>query len=234
MMYFITAFGLGIVSSIHCIGMCGPIVVLIKQNSKSAGILPNYHIGRILGYTILGLLFGIFGKGLSIAGLQQQLSIIIGIVMVLSISIPWLRKKSKLIEISLFPYHRKFKELFAKNLGLGNPKNRFFIGILNSLLPCGMIYMALVGALNATKIWHGSLFMFCFGLGTLPLFSLLLYTQDSIKSTVFKVAMNKAQSVLIMMMGIALIARGWGLGFHYSPSFGDLSIASFKACLTPF
>ena len=234
MMYFLSALLLGMLSSIHCIGMCGPIAVLIKQNTKSAGVLPNYHIGRLLGYSLLGLLFGVFGKGLSIAGVQQQLSIVVGIFMIFTVLIPALQKRSKQLEYGLFPYHRKLKELFARNLGVGMPRNRFVIGLLNSLLPCGMIYLALVGALNSTEIWKGSMFMFLFGIGTLPLFSILLYTQDSIKSPAFKTAMNKAQSILVLMMGIALVVRGSGLGLHISPSFGSLSIATFKACFTPF
>lgn len=233
MMYLITALSLGLLSSVHCIGMCGPIAMLIKQKSPKAGILHNYQAGRILGYTILGLLFGLFGKGLSIAGVQQQVSLAMGIFMVLSILIPAVQKRSKQLERLLLPYHKKLKEVFSEQLNIHHAKNRFAIGILNSLLPCGMIYLALMGALNAESVLMGGLFMLAFGLGTIPLFSMVLFGQGKIKSQVFKIAINKALPALVLLMGIVLIIRGSGLGFHFSPSYGELSIASFKACFSP-
>lgn len=233
MMYLLSAFVLGLFSSLHCVGMCGPITVLLKQKTKQSGILPQYQIGRILGYTLLGFVFGFFGKGLSIAGVQQQLSIGLGIVMVISVVLPQVKRKSIQLERLLLPIHQKFKTIFSQQLSLHHKKNRFVIGMLNSLLPCGMIYIALIGALNAEQVWQGGLFMLLFGLGTLPLFSLFLIQLGSIKSPRFKIAMQKALPALVVLMGIALILRGAGLGFHFSPSFGDLSIASFKACFNP-
>jgi uncharacterized protein len=233
MIYLLTAFGLGLFSSIHCIGMCGPIAVLIKQKANVSGILSNYHLGRILGYTILGLLFGLLGKGFSIAGLQQYISIILGFAMILYVFVPFFQRKSKQLEFNLIPYHKKLKKLFSKHLNISHPKNRFIIGLLNSLLPCGMIYLALIGAINAGEIWQGGVFMLFFGLGTLPLFALLLHSQESIKSPYFKRAIKKALPTLVLLMGIALILRGAGLGLHFSPSFGELSIATFKACFSP-
>lgn len=233
MMYLITAISLGLLSSVHCIGMCGPIAMLIKQKSPKAGILHNYQAGRILGYSLLGLLFGLFGKGLSIAGVQQQVSLVMGVFMVLTVLIPALNQRSKQIESFLLPYHKKLKEVFSEQLNIHHAKNRFAIGMLNSLLPCGMIYLALMGALNADSVLMGGLFMTFFGLGTIPLFSLVLFGQGKIKSKSFKLAINKALPTLVLLMGIALIIRGAGLGFHFSPSYGELSIASFKACFSP-
>lgn len=233
MMYLLTAFGLGLVSSVHCIGMCGPIAVLIKQKTPNSGIIPHYHAGRILGYTFLGLLFGVFGKGLSLGGLQQNLSVFFGVAMILYVLIPYFQKKFKQLEFVLIPYHRKLKEVFSKNLSLSRPINRFISGLLNSMLPCGMIYLALIGALSANSIWQGGAIMLFFGFGTLPLFSILLLTQSAIKSQSFQHAMKKALPILILFMGVALIVRGAGLGLHYSPDFGDLSIATIKACFTP-
>ncbi len=232
-MYLLTAFGLGIISSVHCIGMCGPIGVLIKQKTPNSGIIPHYQAGRILGYTVLGLLFGMFGKGLSIGGLQQNLSIFLGSAMILYVLMPYFQRKSKQLEFFIIPYHRKLKEVFSKNLSLTRPINRFISGLLNSMLPCGMIYLALIGALNANTIWKGGAFMLFFGFGTLPLFSVLLLTQSAIKSQSFQRAMKKALPTLILFMGIALIVRGAGLGQQYSPDFGELSIATFKACFNP-
>src|SRR5210317_413309 len=82
----------GLLGSFHCIGMCGPIafVLPIPKGNKSKSFFGTslYHIGRILSYSLIGLLFGLLGKGLYLAGFQQRLSILIGIIMILIILIP--------------------------------------------------------------------------------------------------------------------------------------------------
>ena len=87
-----SAFVFGLISSLHCIGMCGPIAVMLPVSKgnwavKNSQIL-TYHLGRITSYSILGMLFGLFGKGLYLAGIQQQLSIVVGILMILFVFIP--------------------------------------------------------------------------------------------------------------------------------------------------
>ena len=87
-----TALIFGLVSSLHCIGMCGPIAMMLpvdRQNpTKKAIQILLYHAGRLTAYATLGLLFGLLGKGLYLAGLQQRFSVVLGILMILIALIP--------------------------------------------------------------------------------------------------------------------------------------------------
>ena len=82
----------GLLGSFHCIGMCGPIAFMLPvnrtNNTKRILQVSFYHIGRLVTYGILGLLFGFLGKGFYLFGFQQYLSIIIGVIMILMIVLP--------------------------------------------------------------------------------------------------------------------------------------------------
>ena len=87
-----SAFLFGLISSLHCIGMCGPIALMLPvdrtNQAKKVTQIMIYHLGRISAYATIGFIFGLVGKGFFMAGIQQQLSVIIGIVMILIVIIP--------------------------------------------------------------------------------------------------------------------------------------------------
>ena len=87
-----TAIIFGLISSLHCIGMCGPIAMMLpvdhKAPSKKALQVLIYHLGRLTSYGILGLVFGLLGRGFYMAGIQQQLSIAVGIGMIVLAVVP--------------------------------------------------------------------------------------------------------------------------------------------------
>ena len=87
-----TALVLGLAGSFHCIGMCGPIafVIPVDRTSKTKLIIQTilYHVGRLLSYSLIGFLFGLVGRGLYLAGFQQRLSILTGLVMIALVLIP--------------------------------------------------------------------------------------------------------------------------------------------------
>ena len=87
-----SAFILGLLGSFHCVGMCGPIAFMLpvdRTNSfRKITQIFTYHFGRLLAYSIIGLFFGLVGKSLYIFGLQQQLSIAIGVLMIIVVLIP--------------------------------------------------------------------------------------------------------------------------------------------------
>ena len=223
-------FILGLLGSLHCIGMCGPIAMILplsKTNATKKHVqILLYHFGRISTYSLLGALFGLVGKGLFLSGLQQNLSIIIGIVMIVLVVFP---KLSHRITLRFSPFTRLLNKLKI-NLGLYLKKESYYsifmIGFLNGFLPCGMVYIALVGAVAMTNSTTSALYMALYGLGTVPLLSVLLYVKDAFSSR-FRNRLQKAIPVFVVILGALFIFRGLGLGIPYiSPEEGSLFLSS--------
>ncbi len=178
-----------------------------------------YNIGRTVTYSILGLLLGLIGSGFAVFGFQQMLSVILGALILLSVVLPkkyFTRFKLYQKLTGLFYLLRsRLSTLFSKN----NLSSLFTIGLLNGLLPCGLVYMALTGAIASGKAFHGALFMAAFGLGTIPLMLSLSLFKNLI-SLKFRSGINKAMPYLISVMAILMIVRGLNLGIPYvSPAF---------------
>jgi len=217
-MIFWSAFLLGLLGSFHCIGMCGPIafVLPINRSKKSTMFFQSflYQFGRLVTYSFIGLIFGLIGKGLFLAGFQQKLSIFIGLLMILIIILPH-------HSLSIFPvtkYIYKAINFIKSRLGLllrkKSNKTLFLIGILNGFLPCGLVYMALFGALTMSTPIKGSIYMFIFGLGTLPMMTAAVSLRNFISIRI----RNKIQKIIpifVIILGLLFILRGLGLGIHY-------------------
>ncbi|MFD0963802.1 sulfite exporter TauE/SafE family protein [Pseudofulvibacter geojedonensis] len=226
---------LGFLGSFHCIGMCGPLAVMLpisnNQLNKKHGQILLYHLGRIVAYSILGLLFGIAGKGFQFAGIQQQLSILIGVIMILLVVFP---KVSNRLTIRLLVINILLTRL-KKQMGLYLKKDSYYalfcFGFFNGFLPCGMVYIALVGAIAMPSLLESSLYMLLYGLGTVPLLSVLLYIKNSF-SIKFKKQLQRIIPFFVVAIGILFILRGLGLGIPYvSPSDNTLFInISAKYC----
>lgn len=211
-------FILGLLGSLHCIGMCGPIAMLLPL-SKTSTIKKHvqivlYHLGRVTTYSILGLLFGLVGKGLFLSGLQQKLSIIIGVIMIVLTLFP---KISNQITLKATPFTRVLNTL-KLHLGLYLKKESFYsiymIGVLNGFLPCGMVYIALVGAVAMSNSTLAALYMLLYGVGTIPLLSVLLYVKD-VFSVKLKQQLQNIIPVFVVVLGVLFIVRGLGLGLPY-------------------
>lgn len=212
------AISLGLLGSLHCVGMCGPIALSLPVQDKSqyARFLAIliYNLGRIITYSALGALFGLLGQGFAIFGLQQILSIVLGVIILLSVLLPG-------DLFAQFSFTSKLHQLFSKlKISLGNLfQNRsikalFYIGLLNGLLPCGLIYMAITGALASGSVLSGTLFMALFGLGTVPaMFSVAWF--GNLISVKFRLGITKAMPYVVSVMAVLLILRGMNLGIPY-------------------
>jgi len=229
-----TAIILGLMSSFHCIGMCGPIAMMLpvdrdNEVKKVLQILV-YHIGRITAYASLGLLFGFLGKGFFLAGIQKQLSIFVGIIMIL---IAVVSEK----ELAKYNFSKPIYKVIAKvKISLGNQfknksfKSLFTIGLLNGYLPCGMVYIALFGSLAMQNMGNGILYMVLFGLGTVPLMSLVVFLSNFITMP-FRNRIQKIIPFVTIVIGILFIIRGSGLNIPYvSPSIISLFVQSEANC----
>jgi len=229
-----SAFILGLISSLHCIGMCGPIAMMLpvdhQNETKKATQIIVYHLGRMTAYAAIGLIFGLLGRGFFLAGLQQKMSVFIGLMIILIVLIP-----EKVF--SKYNFSKPVYKIISRiKSGLGNQfkkktyKSIFTIGLLNGFLPCGMVYVALFGAIAMQSASFGVLYMILFGLGTVPLMTSVVYIHSLIKLP-FRNKIQKAIPYVTVIIGILFILRGLGLGIPYiSPSNMSLFVQGTPNC----
>ena len=215
---FISAFILGIVSSLHCIGMCGPIVMAIPINRSSKiesfiGIV-EYNFGRILTYSLLGFIVGFIGLGIQLIGFLQGLSIISGIFIILY---AWRKKLSIIAPIFNSSSNFLFK-FSSKKMGIlfksNSPFRLFLLGVLNGLLPCGMVYSALMTSIIADSPLNAGLVLFFFGLGTLPTLAIFSFYSHQI-TPIFRSKINKFLPFIVTIIGLLILLRGLNLDIPY-------------------
>ncbi|MES3017167.1 MAG: sulfite exporter TauE/SafE family protein [Bacteroidota bacterium] len=170
MSYQSLAFFIGLFGSLHCVAMCGPLVMAIPfPGNVWFGIVQKiiYQLGRILTYAFLGFLAGSFGSLFNILGLQQALSFVSGSILLLIAFYHFTGRTSKRVSKL---YQKLFAPLAAfMGRWMSRPYGGIFAGMLHGLIPCGMVYMAIAGSLDTGSSFGGSEFMFYFGLGTTPL-----------------------------------------------------------------
>ncbi|WP_289061407.1 sulfite exporter TauE/SafE family protein [uncultured Zobellia sp.] len=214
----LSALILGLMGSLHCVGMCGPIAFMLPvdrtNNFKKLGQIFIYHFGRLMAYAIIGLFFGLVGKGLSIFGAQQKLSIAIGVLMILVVLIPYKTFNKYNLSKPIYKVISKVKNQLGKELKKKSADTFLTIGFLNGFLPCGLVYMALFGAIAMGNALQGGLYMMLFGLGTIPLMTTAIYFSDLLKGSV-RQKVQKAIPVFVVVIGLLFILRGLGLGIPY-------------------
>ena len=215
---FLTALIFGLLGSFHCVGMCGPIAFLLPvdrtNNVKKIGQIFLYHFGRIVAYSIIGLVFGIVGKSLNLFGMQQQLSIIVGILMLAVIFLPQKVFNKYNFSKPIYKIIGKVKSALGKELKKKTPDTFLTIGFLNGFLPCGLVYMAVFGAIATGGMWTGSLYMALFGIGTIPLMTFAIYLGNFLNVQV-RTRIRKAIPVFVVAIACLFILRGMGLGIPY-------------------
>lgn len=218
MALYISALVLGLMGSFHCAGMCGPIAISLPLHGNSVtgkifgGTL--YNLGRTLTYGIMGAIFGLLGQGVAMIGFQQKVSVIMGSLMIISVLFPALFKNQYSMEKSWFSLVGKLKSSIGKMFSVRTFQSLFFIGMLNGLLPCGLVYMAIAGAIGTGAVFSGSLYMIMFGLGTLPML-LGITLAGNLMGLAFRKRINKVIPVLVILVGIFFILRGLSLGIPY-------------------
>jgi uncharacterized protein len=214
---FTAGIGLGFVSSFHCVGMCGPIALALPVHHFSGAqrllAILLYNLGRTTTYALLGLLFGIAGRQLYIGGLQQWFSIVAGIAMLLFLVAALLQKRVPHLSFGS-KWQIQVQRVMSRYLQHPKLYGTFIIGLANGLLPCGMVYFAVAGALATGSVQGGIWFMAGFGAGTIPLIMLFSYF-GMMMSLAARNAMRKAVPYAIGLMGVLLVLRGMNLGIPY-------------------
>ncbi len=214
--------------------MCGPIAMMLpvdrNNTTKKVTQIFTYHIGRLTAYGTIGLIFGLVGKGFFMAGIQQNLSIFIGVAMIAVILIPEKTFAKYNFSKPVFVLISKLKATLGSQFRNKSYKSLFTIGLLNGFLPCGMVYVALFGAIAMQNAGFGVLYMVLFGLGTVPMMSSVIYINSYLTVPI----RNKIQKVIpyvAVVIGVLVILRGLGLGIPYvSPSNTSLFIQATPHC----
>jgi len=214
---FVAGFSLGLVSSLHCVGMCGPLLMSLPLQNLSVArrriALATYHTGRLLVYAALGGISGLLGRHIYLAGFQQALSIGLGTLILLWMAVRHLmpaRGGSIVLRKLFSPLEVLIIRLWR------SPSRQGFIllGMANGLLPCGMVYLAVAGAFALPQAGESIAFMLFFGAGTLPALLALHYSRHWFGAGTRATA-RKAIPALIVLMGILLILRGLDLGIPF-------------------
>ena len=222
------AFFIGLLGSLHCIGMCGPLAfaVPVRQSGWFSVVWNKllYQLGRTASYTILGALVGLLGRQIWQAGFQQGVSIITGLLILIA-------ALSKILKLSFLkrspdflikPINRLFTYAF------NHKANHLIIGMINGILPCGFVYLALAGAINAGDIPKSMSYMFWFGVGTTPLmFAATIIVGFS--GMPFRKRLNRFVPYMMLLLGAWFMMRGMELNIPYlSPQRPLSSVAECK------
>ncbi|WP_294818475.1 sulfite exporter TauE/SafE family protein [uncultured Flavobacterium sp.] len=230
----LSALLLGLVSSLHCIGMCGPIAMMlpVDRNNQARQTLQLllYHLGRISAYASLGLIFGILGRGFYLAGMQQEFSVVAGFLMILIAMLPEKTLAKYNFSVPVYRIISNIKTALGSQFRKRGYKAFFMTGLLNGYLPCGLVYAALFGAIAMQGAGFGMLYMMLYGAGTIPLMSLVIYSAGFIKNSM-RAAFSKIVSYMVACVGMLFILRGLGLGIPYvSPSNISLHVTEAPDC----
>lgn len=218
-----TGFLVGLFGSLHCVGMCGPIALALPAfgNTRFKIVLGRilYNLGRIVTYSIMGMLFGLFGSRLVLYGFQQDLSIALGTAIIIYLLVPR-RIKAKFTDTFIY---KKIISFIRTNYGALTSKRSinslFTIGLLNGLLPCGFVYVGIAGATSTGDWITGSIYMALFGLGTFPIMFATSMLGKVINVNI-RQRITRLIPVLTAVIALLFILRGLNLGIPYlSPKF---------------
>jgi sulfite exporter TauE/SafE len=208
-------FVLGVLTSFHCIGMCGGIAISQairngtsgEENGRRAWLVPSmlYNAGRVIAYTVVGGIVGGLGQAISFSGVWKGIVPIFGGVFMIIMGINLL---------GIFPFFRRLNlrmpYFAAKKIQGKNNYGPFFIGLLSGLMPCGPLQIVQLYALGTRSAIFGALSMFAFSLGTVP----VLFAFGALNSFINKKHAGrilKVSAVLVIILGVAMIGRGLAL-----------------------
>lgn len=218
-----TAFALGFAGSLHCLGMCGPLALALpggRDASITRRLLGRlvYNLGRITTYAAFGLAAGSLGRVLQMNGFQETVSLVLGVLLLLTLMIPAHRMPAWLTRTVYKPLQHALGTLLRKEGVTG----LYQVGLLNGLLPCGLVYAALAGASLQAGSLRGAGYMALFGLGTLPMMFALSLGGLSLRTPRFQPLLRRVVPAVTLMVGVLLVMRGLSLGIPYlSPALGS-------------
>lgn len=209
-MWYLSALIIGFAGSFHCVAMCGPLIMALPHRNDRFGAFlfkrVLYNLGRIVTYALLGAVTGLFGFAFFKAGLQKELSIAMGILLLIY-AIVSSKKASSFISPSATGPVVRLKKAFGSLLQRRDFLSIFMMGVLNGFLPCGFVYLSLVAAATGGDSASSALYMVVFGLGTFPAM-LAVAVAGKIASVKMNNLLKRFSPVLIAILAVFLIIRG--------------------------
>jgi uncharacterized protein len=208
-----TAFLLGFVGSAHCAGMCGPLALALPGGGVRVTFVVGrllYNLGRVVTYMLLGAFFGLLGHGFALAGLQRWVSLVLGIVILVGVFVS--PRFANTLPVTRFvswlkaTLGRLFRQRALASL--------FGVGLLNGLLPCGLVYIACAGATATASLWNGVDYMIAFGLGTVPMMLAISLIGTKLQF-VLRLRLQRLIPASLAIVGALLLLRGMALGIPY-------------------
>lgn len=224
----VSAFVLGLLGSAHCAAMCGPLHLAVGQGGAPVRTTVMLNAGRVITYMLIGALFGLFGRGLGLAGLQRFVAIVLAVLMLAALVVPALAAR---LHRPVVPsiWVARLRSAVARRLRRSSAQAVFITGMLNGLLPCGMVYVAVAGALAQEGPMNGALFMAAFGAGTWPALLAVRTANASLGSRI-KTRFSRWAPVGYALMAVLLLVRGLALDIPYlSPPEVDVPMR-IEAC----
>lgn len=230
----IPALILGVSGSLHCLGMCGPLVLAMHFPGRNPleKLLygTTYNLGRVLTYVLMGLLLGSLSGVLSVFGVQRYFSIGMGVLILLFLLFPAVSQRISLLKNLyarwIFPLQNGIRTYMSKKTLVST----WVVGIMNGFLPCGLVGLALAGAVASGGWAEGGVFMLSFGLGTIPMMLALVFTQNLVPIP-FRIKLQKIVPIVMGVFAVLLIVRGMNLGIPYlSPQLGESNGTVTSAC----
>ncbi len=201
----IGALVIGLLGSLHCVGMCGPLMITFTNDRGGNQLFSFsiYHIGRLSVYAAIGVLFGALSNSLLFFEVQQLGAVVLGLGVIVLYAVPGFRRSLE----SWYDRSWFYQKVKKKLIGGYKTKGRWlFAGVLNGFLPCGMIYLAAAGAIMAGSIGSSILYMIVFGMGTIPLLLTLFFVSKRLSFKRFN--LTKMITPVAILSGTLLVFRG--------------------------
>lgn len=205
-------FLIGLLGSAHCMGMCGGFVMIITQmpgSSQQRRVNQSlYFLGKTVTYMVLGAVAGAFGLGLGsfFAGMQDILSIGLGLFLIV-IGLGLIGVLKRFEGVSFIGQLSGFSKTLSWLLQRPHPASIFGVGLLNGLLPCGLVYGLLALAATSGHPLQGALTMGVFGLATIPAL-FLTGAAATVMRPVWRARLHLASGILVIVLGLVTITRG--------------------------
>ena len=233
-MELVAGFTVGILGSAHCIGMCGPIALVLPVAGRSGMryVLGRvvYNVGRAVTYVAMGLVVGFLGRRIAIAGFQQTLTVALGAAVLVAALVPAAGAKLAARWSPLRRFHQWLTTGLGALLRRRSLSSLGLIGLLNGLLPCGLVYLALAGAAATADELRAMLFMAGFGAGTLPAMLAVSLAGSAIPAR-WRHRLTRMVPAVMAIVGILLILRGLNLGIPMvSPKISSAPTVEVESC----
>lgn len=228
--FYISAFLFGLLGSVHCAVMCGPIALVLPKGNLLFNQLA-YNVGRITSYLIIGGIFGLIGRGLFLVGFQQTISILAGVLLLVVYFGSRVSTKRNWLGGFIQAFTGKLRKLIGPNLHSMKWYSRYMVGAINGFLPCGLVYMAAVAGISTGSPEGGMSYMFLFGLGTVPMMVGITFSKRFFNSK-NRVNIYKLVPYFVVVVSTLFVLRGLNLGVPYvSPKLLDDSTGTITNCV---